>query len=253
MSTTRLFSPYTPNNTHPGFSVDCVILSFYKKKIRILLNKLSFSGYWQLPGGFMLNNENAEEAAGRILTARTGLTGIYLQQFHLFSDPQRAVIEQNIEYIEKGLRQDVRSIEEANWYLQRFVSLGYYALVKYDEIQLMKTEEIQTNWFEIDNLPALFSDHENIIKTSLNVIRSILPSIPIGRQILPEKFTMSELRGIYEVILGKKLDRRNFQRKALASGLVIQLDETKSESPYNPPILYTFNKKTEDTLYYPFG
>ena len=253
MNTKRLFSPYTPNNTHPGFSVDCVILSFYKKKIRILLNQLGLNNYWQLPGGFMLNNESADEAAGRILTARTGLKGIYLKQFHLFSDPQRTMIEQNIELIAKGLNKDAHLIEEKNGYLQRSVSLGYYALVRYDDIQLFKTEEIETDWFEIDNLPYLYSDHEDIIKTSLKTIRSMLPAIPIGRKILPEKFTMSELRMMYEIILGKKLDRRNFQRKVLTSGLVIQLDETKSTSTYNPPNLYTFDKKTENILYHPFG
>ena len=240
---------YTLDNAHPGFSVDCVILGFHKKKIRVLLTKFDFSKYWQLPGGFMFKDESSDEVAERILTERTGLKDIYLKQFYLFSDPKRIGVGQNNEYIGKSI---ILNEEEKKWYLQRFVSLGYYALVKYDDIQLSKIEDIQTKWFEIDNLPPLCHDHENIINTSLQMIRSMLPAIPLGRKLLPEKFTMSELRNMYEVILGKKLDRRNFHRKVITSGLVIQLNETKSTSPYNPPILYTFDKKIKDRLYHPF-
>jgi len=248
MAKRSLFYPYTIENVHPGFSIDCVIFSFYKKKLRVLLNKFDISRYWQLPGGFMFNNESSDEAAERILLQRAGLKDIYLKQFHLFSDPNRTVMEQNAEYLEKNSERSQLPEDEKKWFLQRFISLGYYAFVKYENVQLSMVEEDISKWFDIDNLPSLYSDHENIIKTSLENIRSLLPVIPIGYELLPEKFKMSELRNIYEIILGKEFDRRNFQRKVLASGVIVQLDEIKSTSAYNPPRLYSFNKDKKDML-----
>lgn len=243
MNRKSLFSPYTTDTIHPGFSIDCVVLSFHKKKIKVLLNHFDISDYWQLPGGFMLKDESSDEAAARILASRTGLTGLYLQQFHLFSDPARTKMNQNLAYIEKNADkgEPVRDVEK--WFLQRFISLGYYALVKYDNVNPQSVKEDQTAWFDIKALPPLYSDHAEIIKKSLETIRVMLTIVPIGKELLPEKFTMSELRTIYEIFLGKTMDRRNFQRKVLASNMVVQLDETKSTSPYNPAILYSFNKE----------
>jgi hypothetical protein len=242
MTKRSLFYPYTQDNIHCGFSVDCVILGFHKKKLRVLLNQFNINKYWQLPGGFMFKDESSDEAAARILFKRTGLSGIYLKQFYLFSDPKRTVIEQNIEFVEKNAERNDFPGEDEKWFLQRFVSLGYYAFVKYDSVRLSEEEEDMCKWFDVNNLPALYSDHENIIKTSLETIRSMLSLIPVGYELLPEKFTMSELRRIYEAFLGRSLDRRNFQRKVLSTGAIIQLDETKNASTYNPPILYTFNR-----------
>lgn len=245
------FHPYTAENIHPGFSIDCVILSFYKKKFRILLNKFDISNYWQLPGGFMFKDEDSDEAAKRILFHRTGLKDIFLRQFYLFSDPNRTKMHQNTEYLEKN-KQKTGFMDEEAWFLRRFVSLGYYALVKYDDITLPKVKEDMAKWFPIDNLPPLYSDHENIIKKALEIIRTSLPLIPIGYELLPEKFAISELRRIYEIILNRALDRRNFQRKVLATGVIIQLDETKDTSTYNPAILYKFDKDRKDMLENPF-
>ena len=237
------FYPYSVDNIHLGFSVDCVILCFNKKKLQVLLNQFDISEYWQLPGGFMLKEENSDEAAVRILSNRTGLSSVYLKQFHLFSDPKRTIFEQNAEYInreaEKGL-----DIEDVNkWFLQRFISLGYYAFVRQDEAVLTCTKEDVAKWFDIENLPSLYSDHETIIKTAIENIRAMLPLIPAAQELLPPKFTMGELRKLYEIILGKTMDRRNFQRKILSSETVVQLNEVKNTSPYNPPLLYSFNKE----------
>jgi len=243
-----LFYPYTVDNIHPGFSIDCVILSFYKKKLRILLNKFDISKYWQLPGGFMFKDESADDAAARILNSRTGLNNVYLRQFYLFSDPKRTKMDQNIEYIEKNAGKGRDVVDTDKWFLQRFISLGYYAFVKFGDIELISVKEDTAKWFDVDNLPALYSDHDNIIKTAKETIVSQLPVIPIGYELLPEKFTMSELRRIYEIILGKTMDRRNFQRKVLSTGAIIQLDEIKSTSTYNPPILYSFDKNRKDMI-----
>ena len=243
-----LFYPYTIDNVHPGFSIDCVIISFHKKKLRILLNKFPISSYWQLPGGFMFKTESSDEAAARILKTRTGLKNIFLKQFYLFSDPQRTKMEQNVEYIEKDIEEghDVENVDR--WFLQRFISLGYYALVKYDDVILTSENDVTVKWFDIDNLPKLYSDHNDIIEKSLEIIRSMLTVIPAAYALLPEKFAMSELRKIHETILGKELDRRNFQRKILSSGIIVQLSEVKSTSKYNPPILYSFDENDEEKI-----
>ena len=196
----------------------------------------------------MFKDESSDEAAKRILAKGTGLSDIYLKQFHLFSDPKRTIMEQNSEYVKKNAERSDFYGEEDKWFVQRFVSLGYYAFVKYESVQLPKTGKNKVKWFDTGRLPSLYSDHENIIKTSLKTIRAMLPIIPVGYELLPEKFTMGELRKIYEIFLGKALDRRNFKRKALSGGLIIQLDELKNTSPYNPPILYTFDKDKKDML-----
>lgn len=223
---------YTEENIHPGFSVDCVIISFHKKKLLVLLSKFDCGELWQLPGGFMLRDESANETAYRVLTTRTGLTDVFLNQFHLFSNPERTKMEQNKRLLEAGLG--------SSWLLQRFVSLGYYALVKHEHIQLAKIRGEATRWFDIQKLPPLYSDHEFIIQTALGNIRNLLPILPVGHELLSGKFTLGELRKIYEIILNKTIDRRNFKRKVLASGLIVQLDEHKTTSTYNPATLYAF-------------
>lgn len=244
-----LFHPYTLENIHPGFSLDCVIFSFSSKKLKVLLNKFDFSKYWQLPGGFMLKDESAENAASRILNYRTGLTDVYLKQFHLFSDPRRTKMDQNTSYIEeKKNRSDADPTETEKWFLTRFVSLGFYAFVKYDSITLKSTRDDIARWFDLNNLPELYSDHYDIIQKSVDNIRSMITLIPFAQELLPDKFTMGDLRKIYEIVLDKSFDRRNFQRKAVSSGIVIQLDEVKNTSPYNPPILYSFNKEKHDMI-----
>jgi len=246
MARKSLFHQYTADNIHPGFSIDCVIFSFHKKKLLILLNKFDISKFWQLPGGFMFKEESSDDAAKRILSGRTGLTDIYLKQFYLFSDPDRTKMEQNTEYIEKNADKG-QYVEDADkWFLRRFVSLGYYAFVKYDNVELSSVKEDRAKWFDINDLPSLYSDHEHIIKKSMEIIQTMLPVVPLGNELLPEKFTMSELRRIYEIILGRELDRRNFQRKVLSTGILIQLEETGNSSPYNPPILYSFNEDKKD-------
>jgi ADP-ribose pyrophosphatase YjhB (NUDIX family) len=232
-----VFDLYTEKNTHPGFSIDCVILSFHGRKLKILLNKFNSEEYWMLPGGFMLNHENADQAAYRILKSRTGLSDIFLKQFYLFSDPKRTIMKQNIYFVKKNLSDE----EEGKWFLRRFISLGYYALVRYEDVELPTVEEEVSLWYDIDRMPELYSDHQRIIKKSIEQIRSMLPVFPVIYKLLPEKFTMSELRKVYESFLEKSLDRRNFQRKMFSDGFIVSLDEKKNNKIYNPPNLYSFN------------
>lgn len=235
------FQSYTSDNIHPGFSIDCIILSFSAKKLKVLLNKFANSNYWQLPGGFMFKTESAENAAHRILESRTGLTNVYLKQFYLFSDPNRTKMDQNAKFIELDGDRNNDQEDTEKWFLQRFISLGYYSFVRYENAKLTSTKIDTARWFNINELPKLYSDHNQIIAKSLYTIRENITSLPLAHELLPEKFTMSEFRKIYEMILNKPIDRRNFQKKALSSGIVTQLKEVRDTSTYNPPILYSFS------------
>lgn len=231
--------PYSSENTHHGFSVDCVILTFHEGQIKVLLGKRDIIlDFWALPGGFMFKDEDADKAAIRALNKFTGLEDVFIKQFYLFSDPARTIIEQNRGMLEK---EKVADDESHKWFLQRFVTLGYYSLVSYDKVKEKLVETDTLRWYNITEIPPMYSDHENIIHTALDTIKTLLPAIPVAYELLPEKFTMFELRKIYEILLDRTFDRRNFQRKVLMNGNIMQLDERKKSNAYNPPILYSFD------------
>ena len=230
------FIYYTDENIHPGFSIDCVLFCFNKGKIKVLLRKFALKDYYSLLGGFMFKHEDANQAAYRILEDYSGIKNIFLRQFHLFSDPNRTIPSQNEEYVKRNAKSD----NEGSWLLHRFISMGYLALVQYDKINLSEGTDESLVWCDIKKLPPLQSDHANIIQMALEHTQMIFPLIPVGYELLPEKITMTELRNIYEIILNKKLDRRNFQRKILSQDYIEQLKEIKGGRTYNPPILYRF-------------
>ncbi len=225
-------------------SIDCVVLAFYQGTIKILLNRFKASNKWMLPGGFVYLDEDVDDAANRILKTRVGLDNVYLNQFHLFGKYGRTQKEENLEMLEScGIK-----IENPNWYLKRFISMGYYALVEYDKATIVLTEAIEdVSWHDLYNLPPLYADHKFIVEKAIRTMRMQIGVIPVAYKLLPEKFTMAELRAIYESILGQELDRRNFQRKMLSVGLISKLDEKRKNGSHKSPFLYSFNKeKYED-------
>lgn len=254
---TRLFalceSPLYPLKDQylDSISVDCVILTFHDGELKVLLNKLKSSGKWMLPGGFVRIDESVDNAAKRVLDNRIGLEDIYLKQFHLFGECERSNKEDDTRIAEAlNLSPELKS-----WYLRRFVTMGYYALVEYSKVKRQIINELEdVEWFPIDNLPLLHSDHRRIIEKAISSIRIQLGYIPIGYQLLAEKFTMPELRLVYEAILGKELDRRNFQRKMLSVGLILKLNEKRKNGSHKAPYLYSFNtekyRKAEDAGVY---
>lgn len=243
---TRLFKS-GESLTHPtqeeyldSISVDCVIFSFHEGEIKVLLNKLLKSSNWMLPGGFVRVDENVDDAAYRVLNIRTGLNDVFLKQFHLFGECNRIDFTDNKRFIEE-LNMDE---EVAKWYLRRFVTMGYYALIEFGKVNLNTYKEVEElEWFPLSKLPNLYSDHRHIIESAISSIRVQLGYVPVGYQLLPEKFTMPELRMVYESIVGKELDRRNFQRKMLSVGLIRKLEEKRRSGPHKAPYLYTFNKE----------
>jgi 8-oxo-dGTP diphosphatase len=230
---------YDNENYLPNFSIDCVIIGFHDGTLKVLLNKFVHNNKWMLAGGFVRNDEDVEDAAYKILKARTGLSNVYLRQFYLFGKCNRHNIEDNTKAIIY-----LGEASEDHWSLQRFVSLGFYALVRYDLVEVSTNSDIdKVEWFSLDKIPPLYGDHSQILKKAIEVIRIQLGYIPIGYELLPDKFTMPELRQIYETILGVELDRRNFQRKMLSLGLIDKLNEKRKAGAHKAPYLYSFNKE----------
>lgn len=243
-----LLYPYSEEDIHPGFSLDCVLLAFHKKKLRILLIRHRGSMFWQLPGGFMMKTECAEEAAMRILKEYTHLNGVYLRQFQLFSDINRTKVEQNSLFVGRN-RDGSLNQQNDEWFLQRFVSLGFYAFVKYTDVVIDTDSSYEAKWLDVRMLPSLYADHNQIIKSALRHIKLLIPILPIATELMPDKFKMSDLRKVFEIIGDKQLDRRNFQKKIIGTGLVTQLDEVASGSSYNPANLYSLNKEYEEHIF----
>ncbi len=221
-------------------SVDCVIFGFYGNELKVLLLKMKHAELHGLPGGFILKDEPADAAAIRILKERTGLDTIFLQQFYTFADPKRSDKKVHLNTIKKeGI-----STDKENWLLQRFVSIGYYALVDFSRV-LPAADELSVScaWQTLHPAPVLMMDHNNILDKALLTLQQQLNNQPIGYNLLPLKFTMPELQKLYETILNKPLDRRNFQRKILGYGILKKLKEVKKGVAHKAPFLYSFDVK----------
>ncbi len=223
-----------------GISVDCVIFGFHEQQLKTLLLKVDTVHKWALPGGFIKKTEPIEAAAYRVLQERTGVKDIFLQQFHVFGAPDRsdASIHQK-RYLNFGVK-----IPKDNWLIQRFITVGFYALVDFNKVSIQPSEqEAQWQWMDIEYLNSLMMDHAAIVQKALETLRTQIAYLPIGKNLLPRKFTMPELQKLYETILNQKLDRRNFQRKLLSFGILNRLTETKKGGAHKAAYLYTFNEK----------
>ncbi|GEO04684.1 DNA mismatch repair protein MutT [Adhaeribacter aerolatus] len=220
----------------PQLTLDCTVLGFHQDQLRVLLLRWKGTQEWSLPGGPVRQTESVDEAAYRILKERTGLDQIYLQQFEVFGE----VIRYNLSEIKNKLE---HLIDPALWY-NRAVSIGYYALVEYSKVNPapdLYTDECQ--WWEIKDLPALLFDHNKIIEAALKALRRQLNWQPVGINLLPEKFTMPELQRLYEAILNRPLDPRNFHRKILSLNILERLTERRKGGAFKSPYLYRFNKE----------
>lgn len=223
---------------HPGFSVDSVIFGFHNNELKVLLIQMKHVDSWGLPGGFVLKDEDVDKAAYRILQSRTGVTDVFLRQFHLFGEVRRnnTIFNANI------LRHEGIAYDENHWFLQRFITVGYYALVNFIEVNPHSDKLSKAcQWWDMNDLPSLMLDHEAIIQKALEALRLQLSYLPIGYNLLPDEFTMPELQKLYETILGKTLDRRNFQRKMLAFDILDKIGYKRQGGAHKAPYLYKFN------------
>ncbi|GAB2827713.1 NUDIX hydrolase [Ferruginibacter profundus] len=220
-----------------SISVDCIIFGFHENELKVLLLQAKYAGIWALPGGFILKDEHMDDAAKRILQQRTGVDDIYMQQFHVFSEPGRSTKKVNKQFLK-----NVGIEMEESWLFDRFITVGYTALVDFSKVQPV-TDILSSDckWFNIHDIPEMILDHRNILDKALDDLRMQLNYHPLGYNLLPEKFTMPELQKLYETILDRKLDRRNFQRKIVSTGILKRLNETKKGVAHKAPYYYKFD------------
>ena len=216
---------YTYKYPHPSVTTDCVIFGFDGTKLQVLLVERGlepYKGKWAFPGGFVKMDESCEEGALRELKEETGLTGAYIEQFRTFSDPNR----------------DPR---------ERVITVAYYALVRIQDVKA-GDDAAKAGWFALDEVPQLAFDHDRILRAALKRLRERIHFEPIGFELLPEKFTMTQLQHLYEAILGVKFDRRNFYTKMHNLGLLTQLEETVPLVNKKEAYLYSFNPESYNEM-----
>ena len=206
------------------FSVDCVIFGFDEGELKILLierNEDPFKDWFALPGNLVDNNESIEAAAERILYELTGLKGIYMEQYHTFGEVGRHP---------RG----------------RVLTVAYYAMIRLNgqkELKPVSNYARQAVWVNVKEMPELAFDHSKIFKKGFDKIRNKISYQPIAFELLPEKFTLTQLQSLYEVILNKSLDKRNFRKKMLAYDILKELDEKQKGVSYRAAKLYKFDKR----------
>ena len=217
----------------PHISVDTVIFGFNGDQLKVLLLKIKFNHQYFLPGGYMKKEENLESAAIRILRERTQLDKIFLQEFAVFSELNRS-------------EEAFKDFPDDLWHKKRFISVGYYALVNHKDVSPIGDELSEScDWIILDELESqnITMDHKQIIEKALNTLREQISYKPIGLNLLPEKFTLSELQKLYEAILGRTLNRGNFYRKIKNIGILKKLDEKRKGGAHKAPDLYTFDQE----------
>jgi ADP-ribose pyrophosphatase YjhB (NUDIX family) len=228
-------TPTTAESLIPQLTLDCTILGFHEGQLRVLLLRWKGTQEWSLPGGPIYQSEALDDAAYRVLKERTCLEKIFLQQFHTFGELPRydlAEIQKKLKHI----------IDPDLWY-KRAISVGYYALVDYSEVSPTSDQFTdECRWWDVDGIPELLFDHNHIIDEALKALQIEISLQPIGYNLLPEKFTMPELRRLYETILGRELDPRNFHKKMNGLGILERLKERKRGGAHKAPYLYRFNK-----------
>lgn len=212
------------------FSIDCVIFGFEEGILKILLierNDPPFQDWWALPGYLVNRDEGLEEAAQRILYNFTGLKDIYLEQFYTFGDVNRHP---------QG----------------RLITVAYYALIQLNGKKDLKPSTSYVKkafWHPVNNLPPLAFDHTKIFEKSLQKIRRKIGYSPIAFELLPEKFTLTQLQNVYEAVLNKKLDKRNFRKKMLNYGILKELDEKQQGVSYRAATYYKFDRRKYNKLF----
>ena len=221
----------------PHVSVDCVIFGFHDGALKVLLLKWKRVNLWVLPGGLIGLRESLDKAALRVLHERAGLRRVHLRQFYAFGGMDRREAE-SLKKLFAGQRLEA---PKGSAPVHRVVSIGYYALVDYEKVTPRPDHLSDAfTWYPVDDLPPLAFDHRAIVRQARIALRASLDSPTTGATLLPPKFTMPELQRLHEAILGRPLDRRNFQKRMLERGGIERLDERRVGAPHRSPYLYQF-------------
>ncbi|GAB3641695.1 NUDIX hydrolase [Spirosoma arcticum] len=229
-------------------SIDCVIFGYREKQLNVLVPKLDFQGdFWALPGGFILQDEDIDQAALRILEDRTGIKDIYLEQFRVFGDAKRNNFqfwERMVQLNQEKLGDEQFNRKELEWISRRFVSIGYYALVDINKVVPQKNDiDESIAWYDIKALPPMIMDHTEIVGQALQTLRLNLDQKLIAFNLLPETFTMKEVQELYEAIFDKPVARNNFQKKILDLKVLERLEKKFTGAANKAPYLYRFQRQ----------
>lgn len=225
----------------PHISIDCAIFGYHAQQMKILLTSWKDVDGRCLPGGYIGINESIDLAANRILKERTGLSELFLQQYHIFGDTQRGNPLKDAELFKKS---NIFEKVKGSWLDTRTISIGYYAIVDFQKVVPTPDEfSRECTWFDLHALPNLMFDHNDMVEKALYTIRTQINYLPIGINLLPDQFTLPEIQKLYETILDKKLDRRNFQKKIMNLGVIKPLGERRYIGHHRSPNLYEFDRE----------
>lgn len=210
-----------------NLSTDCVIFGFDNSQLKVLLIKLAVEpgkGLWALPGSNILQDEDLDSAARRVLNELTGLDNLYMEQFQSFGKVNR-------------------------FPLFRVITITYFALVKIEDYSPKPGPKVSdAQWFSVNKLPELPFDHKEIIESANKRLKQRVRIRPIGFELLPKKFTLTQIQNLYETILGINLDIRNFRKKILGLNMLKDLNELQKGVPHRAPKLYKFDKRAYNKL-----
>lgn len=215
-----------------GLTIDCVVFGYHDQELRVLLGSYKGLNGFGLPGGFIKKTELLSVAAERILREKTSLANLYLEQFYIFGDtPYRK-------------KPDVIPEIANTWLADRTLAIGYYALVEFSKVTTVPDFFIgHYEWHDVNKLPKLLFDHNDMVAKALEHLRVYIYHKPIGYNLLAQKFTLPEIQSLYETILDKKLDRRNFPKKLMTLGLLKDTNEVRNIGQHRSPKLYRFDKR----------
>ncbi len=221
----------------PQVSINCVVFKFEYPHLKVLFHHLEEFDQWLLPGGYVRNEESLEGAAYRNLK-HSGIEKVFLRQIQTFGEVQRIPKLSDINYT---FSPDMKDIIE--WTTRRFITVVYYGLIV-ESTQVSSTEGLfkDVNWFDVDQLDKIGLDHANITLETRKILATEIFNQPVASSLMKEQFTLNELRGLFEAILNRKIDRGTFRRKMLKLGIVELVDERK-DSVGRPSHLYNFNKE----------
>ncbi len=211
----------------PALTVDCVVFGLDETDLKVLLiqRKLPpFQHGWALPGGFVRIDETLDDAARRELEEEAGVRDVYLEQLYTFG----------------ALDRDPR---------ERVVTVAYYALAKLSDHRIRAaTDAMGVGWFGLDDLPKLAFDHGDVVTQAHERLRGKVRYAPVGFELLPQRFSLTQLQRLYEIILGTDLDKRNFRKKILAMDLLVETDEVEQGVRHRAARLYRFDRRKYDRL-----
>lgn len=202
-------------------AIDCIIFGFDGQHLKILLIKRGFQpvpNRWSLMGGFVKKNESLDKAATRILKQLTGLEGIYLEQLHAFGQPRRDPIE-------------------------RTISIAYFALVDIHQYEKQISNDYHAEWFNLNDVPKLIFDHNAMVEMAKEKLRYKAGLHPILFELLPVKFTIPQLRTLYEEVYSTAIDKRNFSRKIHSTKLLIKKKEKDKINSKKGAYYFNLDKK----------